>query len=99
MKKRVYIIGILTLALAFTGCSKCEKPMMSEDPFINATDRSTLSSESPFIVDRDAEESVGGQNQNGTTDGGITDPKKDPDFDGIVDPDKDEDFDKGHKGR
>lgn len=85
----------MVLLAAFVACEKCDKPVFNEDPFENASNRSS-EKEGYSVSNRDGGDlPVISGNVHG--DGDITDPNEDEDFDGIVDPDEDEDFDKDGK--
>lgn len=96
MKKGFYILSLIAFLVVFAACEKCEKPVFTEDPF--ATDRSLTAKDDGLTISQ-----KGGEEDetdlDGGTDGDITDPDEDEDFDGIVDPDEDEDFDKDGDGK
>jgi len=99
MKKGLYILGLIAFLVVFAACEKCEKPVFTEDPFVGSN-RGLIDDdyESEFIGNTKSElDAVGGVSP--ISDGGITDPDEDEDFDGIVDPDEDEDFDKDGDGK
>jgi hypothetical protein len=95
MKRGLKIVGFLTLLLAFVACEKCDKPVSTEDPFVNASDRS--SEKEGYGTFNRSQDDLEVIDDNTHGDGGITDPNEDEDFDGIVDPDGDEDYDKEGK--
>jgi len=100
MKKGLKIVGFFAVLLAFVACEKCDKPVMTDDPFINPTNRSSEEREGNGYMTKSDEVGVEitgtSANEGGTT---ITDPNEDEDYDGIVDPEEDEDFEGEEEGK
>ncbi|MBK9190238.1 MAG: hypothetical protein IPM77_01395 [Crocinitomicaceae bacterium] len=100
MKKGLKIVGLFAVLLAFVACEKCDKPVMTEDPFVNPTNRSAEEAEGDGYLsksDEDGVEVTGSTSSDGGT--SITDPNEDEDYDGIVDPEEDEDFEGEEEGK
>lgn len=98
MKKGLKIMSLLAFLLVFAACEKCQKPVITEDPFVNSDTRGADSDKNDTDGSR-GDDDILNLNNSGGTDGDITDPNEDEDFDGIVDPDEDEDFDQDDDGK
>lgn len=96
MTKGLKIAFFLTLIVAFVACEKCDKPSQQEDPFATTT-RGAGEEKEGYVGGMRGTGSELIEDPNGGSDGDITDPNEDEDFDGIVDPEEDEDFDKEGK--
>ncbi|MBL7899465.1 MAG: hypothetical protein JNJ99_13080 [Crocinitomicaceae bacterium] len=100
MKKGIKIVGFFAVLLAFVACEKCDKPVMTDDPFVNSANRSSEEREGNGFLTRSDENNaeITGTSSNGGS-GSITDPNEDEDYDGIVDPEEDEDFEGEEEGK